>query len=89
MKTSLNDIQLIELHLHGGLKPKEAAAFYARLAVEPLLRLQVGFQQKVYSLIKMYAHRKLKSEIEAVHQRIFRDPERIAFQQNVLRLFHA
>jgi len=87
MRTSLNDIQKIENYLGGKLNSNESLVFQARLLIDPVLKLNVYVQQKVYSILLLYHRRKLKEEAEIVHQRIFSDPQKVDFQQAILQRF--
>lgn len=87
MTTSPNNIQLIEQYLQGRLSPSEQLLFEARMIAHPELRTEVRLQEKVYRLIRMYHRKKLKEELEAVHQRLFNDPRKRSFRQRVERIF--
>lgn len=87
MRTSLNDIRNIENYLEGKLNPEELLVFQARLLSDPVLKLNVYVQQKVYSILRLYHRKKLKEEVETVHQRVFGDPLKVNLQQAVYQLF--
>jgi len=88
MRTSLNDIRLTEQYLLKQLSPEDALLFKAKLLINPVLRLNMLFQKKVYLLVAMYHRKKLKEETQTVHQRIFEDPAKKVFQQNIYNLFN-
>ena len=87
MRTSLNEIRQIEKYLLRQLSTEEALVFEARLLTNPVLKANAYLQQKVYQLLRIYHRKKLKEEVEAVHQRLFSDPEKADFQQNIIHLF--
>jgi hypothetical protein len=87
MRTSLNDIRQTENYLHRTLSPEESLLFEARLLSDPVLRLNVYVQQKVYSLLRLYHRKKTKEALEEVHQRIFHDPAKADLQQQIAQLF--
>jgi len=87
MRTSLNDLRQTENYLHGALSPEESLVFEAHLLKDPVLRLNVYVQQKVYTLLRLYHRKKVKEELEEVHQRIFRDPAKADLQQEIAQLF--
>jgi hypothetical protein len=87
MRTSLNNTRLIENYLDGKLSPGDRLVFEARLVLNRSLRMDLHFQKKTYVFVKMYHHKKLKEEMEALHCRIFGDPNESAFQQSIYRLF--
>ncbi len=87
MRTSLNEIQQIEAYLQGRLQPAEALLFRAKLLLDPALRLNLRGQKQAYLLLKRYHRHKLKKELSAVHEQLFNDPQKTAFQQEILHLF--
>lgn len=86
MKTSWIEIQQIETHL---LRPdhEEALVFEARLILEPALQEKLLWQQKTYALVHEYGRRKLRTEIETVHQKLFREPAHESFRKKILQIF--
>lgn len=87
MRTSLNDIKKAEDLLSGKLSAPEAVLMQARLLIDPVLRMNVEFQRRAYALITLYGRRKVKAEIEDVHDRIFQDPARAAYREEIAQLF--
>jgi len=87
MKTSWSNSETIENYLTGRLPQEEALLFGAKLLTDPFLRLQVAWQEKTYTLIKLFARRELKSSLEKTHQKLFQNPDKIDFQESVLHLF--
>ncbi len=87
MKTSRNNTRLIEKYLHGELTAAERLAFEAQLLVRPALRVDLYFQKKTYRLVRLYHRKKMKEELEMLHQQVFSDPEKMAFQQRIHQIF--
>jgi len=87
MRTSLNDVRQTEQYLNGQLTPEEVLVFEAKLLTNPILKLNMLFQKKVYLIVAMYHRKKLKEEAEVVHQRLFNDTNKKDFQQNIYSLF--
>lgn len=87
MKTSQSDVKQIEDYLTGKMSPADRLVFKARLIINPLLRLNVVFQQKTYSLINAHGRKKRKADMEVIHTKLFSDPGKVVFQQKVLQLF--
>ncbi|MFI5159698.1 MAG: hypothetical protein ACHQHN_00405 [Sphingobacteriales bacterium] len=87
MRTSLLEIEQIEAHLMLRSEPGDALVFEARLLLDPELKDKVLWQQKTYSIIRQYGREQLKSEIEAVHQKLFTGVEHYSFRQKIMRLF--
>jgi hypothetical protein len=87
MRTSLNEIRQIEEHLTGTSPAEESVVFNARLIISPLLRLNTALQRKAYTLAKHYARKKLKSDLEAIHEKLFQDPAKADFRKSVTQWF--
>ena len=88
MRTSLNDIQQIEDYLLQYAGKTDRALFEARLILQPALQEDLVWQQKTYEAIKQYGRRRLKAEIESVHQQLFTEPEHLSFRRKIMALFH-
>lgn len=87
MRTSLNETQLIDGHLFNGLSGEDSALFNAMLIVDPGLSERVGWQKMTHEIITQYSHKKLKAEIEVVHQKLFTEEKYTSFHQRILKLF--
>ena len=87
MKTSLNDTQTIEQYLAGKLSPWNRMLFASRLKINPSLRNDVELQKKTYWLVKIYHRKKLKEELESLHQQLFSNPEKKDFRRRILEIF--
>lgn len=88
MKTSWNDIEQIDNYISGKFTPEELLLFRSKLLINPMLQLNVSLQKKARLLIKLYSRKKVKTEIESVHEKLFNDPAKISFQQKIMRLFY-
>lgn len=88
MRTSMSETILIERFLQGELSALERQTFKAQMLQNPRLRLRVYFQKKVHLLVKLYHRKRLKAEMETVHEELFRDPRKLEFQKNVTSIFH-
>jgi hypothetical protein len=84
MKTSLTETKQIDDHLNGRLVDGERLLFDARLLVDPVLRLNVNIQNKLYALVKFYGRRKIKQEAIAIQDKMFNDD---SFRKNILNIF--
>jgi hypothetical protein len=86
MRTSLIETQQIESYL---LMPttEDQLVIEARMILDPTLCKRIQQQKKAYSLIQQYSRKKLRAEIEEVHQKLFRDSEHEGFRQKIFRLF--
>ena len=89
MRTSLNDIQTIEHFLGETLSSNEKIVLESRLLAHPELTLQIRLQRKIYRLVKLFHRKKVKQEIEKIHNDIFSDPAKTSFQQQIFQLFNS
>lgn len=87
MMTSWNETKRIEAHLMGTSNPEDALIFDAQLLLDDELADKIAAQQKTYETIQQYGRKQLKIEIEAVHQKLFTDPNYLSFREKILRLF--
>jgi hypothetical protein len=87
MRTSLNEIKLIDDHLLGTSAPGDALLFDAMVILDNTLPEKVEWQKNAHTLVQQYGRKKLKAEIEAVHQKLFKESLHQPFAQKILRLF--
>ena len=87
MKTSLTDIVQTEKYLRKELDAQESVLFEARLIVSDAWKANTFFHKMVHRLVHLYYRKKLKSEIEAVHDKLFHDPAKASFSIQVTSLF--
>jgi hypothetical protein len=87
MRTSLIETEQIEAHLLQLSDPGDSLVFEARLLLEPDLHEKLQWQKETYHMVSIYGRHQLKKEIEAVHQKLFIQPEHTSFSQKIRRLF--
>jgi hypothetical protein len=87
MRTSLIETEQIETHLLHRVEPGDALVFEAKLLLDTELLEKLQWQKETYRIVKAYGRNQLKQEIEAVHQRLFTQPEHLSFSQKIRRLF--
>lgn len=87
MRTSLIETEQIEAHLLQRSDTGEALVFEAKMLLDPELKEKVQWQQKTYSLIKLYGRDQLRQEIESVHQKLFSEHQHKSFRQKIMSLF--
>jgi len=87
MRTSLNEIKAIDDHVLGQAAPDETLLFEAKLIISPELKQQVIWHQRTLSLVQQYGRNNFRTEIEAVHQKLFSQPEHEGFRKKIMRLF--
>lgn len=69
------------------MRAEEALQFRVKFLLNPSLRTDVGAQQKVYELIRFFGRKKLRSELEDIHDKIFSDPGAIQLRREMDKLF--
>ena len=87
MRISLNNIREIERYVEGTMEQNEAILFEERTRKDSLLHLNVLLHKKVLALVRIYHRKKLKMELEEVHNRLFNDPEKVTFRERVMGIF--
>jgi hypothetical protein len=86
MKT-LYEVKQIDRYLLGKMNAASRLVFEAKLLIDPVLKLRVENQQRLYTIIKLSGRRKLKGEAGRIHHQLFNDPAKRDFQRDVLQLF--
>lgn len=89
MRTSLNNIRDIERFVHGMMAEGEEVVFKVRLQKDPVLKMNLFLYERVMVLVRMYHRKKLKVELEEVHQRLVHDPLKVTFRQSLDKIFRA
>ena len=87
MRTSLNDIKLTDDYLFKKVSPQDKLLFDARLILNPDLADGLLWQKQTHAIIHHYSRKKLKGEIENVHQQLFNTSRHRSFAQRILSLF--
>lgn len=88
MKTSLNELQLIEDFLLSAGNEEDKVVMEARILLQPDLRESIGWQQKTYQLVHAHGRSQLREEIRQVHEKLFTAPEHSAFRKMIKRFFN-
>jgi len=87
MRTSLNEIKLIDGYIFNSNPAEDALLFEAMVVINPALSMQIAWQKKTHAMVKQYSRKKLKAEIEGAHQKLFNEPAHKNFKQRILRFF--
>ncbi|RQP13740.1 hypothetical protein [Parapedobacter defluvii] len=87
MKTSLDNLQLMEDCLLGRASNEQCLFFEAALLLDPALREDIRWQQKTYHIIRDYGRQQLRSELDQVHKMLFTSPQHRTFRDQVLKFF--
>ena len=87
MRTSLTDIQQTESYLTGGLATGDALVFEARLLTDPVLKSNMGYQQKAYKLLRFFHLKLVREEVTEVDGLIFSSEDNKGFVKQIQSLF--
>ena len=87
MRTSLNEIKLIDDHLFGTSAPGDTLLFDAMLILDATFPEKVEWQNNTHTFVQQYGRKKLKAEVEAVHQKLFSESLHQQFTQKIRKLF--
>ena len=87
MKTSLNELRLIEHYLLSDQKDGESFLLEAKMILQLELKQQVYWQNKTYQMVRDYGRKQLKTEIDNIHETLFNTDAHQSFRQKVMRLF--
>lgn len=88
MKTSLNELRLIEDYLLSHSEDGENCLFAAKIILQPQLGEQVYWQKKTYQVVEDYGRKQLKMEIEKIHDTLFNTVKHQTFRQRIMRMFN-
>ena len=87
MRTSLNEIKLIDGYIFNNNPTEDALLFEAMRIINPQLSTQIAWQKKTHTMVQAYSRKKLKAEIEAAHQKLFNEDNHRSFRQKIMNLF--
>ncbi|HEY9488330.1 MAG TPA: hypothetical protein VIQ51_08360 [Chryseosolibacter sp.] len=88
MKTSIDEISQTEKYLREELSGEESVVFRAKLIIDPELKANTIFHKMVHRMVALYYRKRLKAEVEAVHDRIFNGPSQSDFTNRILKIFN-
>lgn len=83
----MSEAQLLENYLLGKLNPEDRLLMEAKLMLDKGLQEKAYWQNKTYALIKLHGRAQLKKEIEAVHEKLFREKRYEGFRKKITNLF--
>ena len=87
MRTSLNNIKIIDDYLLGRMAPGDALLFEANALLNNNLATNIQHQQHAYAIIKKYGRQNIRAEIAAVQQILANAPQHLGFMQRIAKLF--
>jgi hypothetical protein len=86
MRTSLNEIKLIEDYLTDQLDVQARLMVEGRIIADNSFRANVNLQRIVYGLLEAYSLSRIKEEAREVHMRLVNGPDK-AFNKGVQQIF--
>ena len=87
MRKSSHDIRQIENYIFGRMNVQENQDFKVRLLTNARLYEEVETQKEAYLLVKIYGRKKLKAELNIIHEKLFTHPEKKSFRQLIKNIF--
>lgn len=84
MKTSWIETKENEDYLFGNFAPAQHLLFSAELLIDPERLKNLRFQKETNELVRLYSRKKLKEEIEAVHEKLFKEK---GFRERIVGFF--
>lgn len=74
MRKSLHDIEKLEAFIRGRLNPEEAQEVRTDLLLHPSKYQNWMAQRETYRLVQAAGRKQLKTELQAIHQSLQKDP---------------
>jgi hypothetical protein len=85
MRTSLIEIKKIEEHILNQSSNEDALLFEAHLLLDSDLKDKLHWQKKTVELIHIYGRKRLKEELEQIHEQLFNS--NASFRNKILSFF--
>lgn len=83
----LREVKQIDMYCRDEMDAVSRVLFEAQLLIDPSLSIRVQFQRKLYKVIRRSGRRRIKSEVERVHRKLFSDPSKAEFRKDIFKLF--
>lgn len=87
MRTSLIETEQLEHWLLKKGAVEERLLTEAHVQLNPELREKARYQEMTYRTVKHYGRQKLRGEIQAVEQELFRAPKHHTFRERIRSIF--
>jgi len=87
MRTSLNNLKLVDDHVLGLATPQDNLLLEAKLILNPALSDDIYWHKHTLTFVQLYGRKQLRADIAAVHNQLFTRPEHLSFRQSILRFF--
>jgi hypothetical protein len=85
--TSLTELKRIEAVIHQTATPQEQLLHRANTLIDSKLHQKTRLQRQVYEIVEWYGRKKLKAELERIHQQLFSLPQHHSFRQRIYAIF--
>lgn len=87
MRTSLNEIRLLEAYLKNELDPMDALVMDAKLRIDQELADRLMLQQCTYRLIRRYGRNVLREQLKVIAHDFICKPENKTLMQKIRSYF--
>ncbi len=87
MRTSLNNIKLIDDYLLGNMPTADALLFEANILLNAELAGGVSLQKQTHDIIKEYGRQSIRAEIAAVQYKLNTEAKHSRFMQHIANIF--
>ncbi len=87
MRTSLNNIKLIDDYLLNRMDPGEALVFEAQMLLSAELSNNFCNHKQTLAIVKQYSRGALKAQISAIQTKLSTEPQHHVFMQRIIHLF--
>ncbi len=87
MRTSLNNIKLIDEYLLGNMPTADGLLFEVNILLNAELAGDVALQKQTHDIIKVYSRQSIKAEIAAAQHKLNTDAKHSRFKQLIVNVF--
>jgi len=87
MRTSLNEIRLLEDYIQQRLPTEDKLLLEAKFILDEDLQERLSLQMRCYQLIQQYGREKTREQLQRVEQEIFSQPVHRRFVQKIKQYF--
>ncbi len=88
MRTSLSDVARTEEYLLGTMGTGDSLLYEAEMVINPKLKTETFLHRLIHRAVRIYHRGKIKEEIVLAGERLFNDPSRIAFKNEIMKNFN-
>lgn len=87
MRTSLNEISLLDAYLHNELMGEEKLLLEARFIIEEQLKDHLFWQRQSYRFVRDYGRQNLREQLQIVEEEFLGDPRNETIIQRIKSYF--